>query len=154
MNSHNMKARVVTFAAAFGLCALAPQVQAADREWTAVASTCTPDEDSSGKYEFDFGRARFRGASSGDIGFRCNVTDPGDSSIHTNPSWARMDVTYDDPDGFFSNYQVYVELRRVHEVTGDSFLVATSIATRFPLGNSCKPRSSAIPSISTTTPIT
>lgn len=119
---------------AVSLSALAPQVQAVDGEWTAVASTCVPDENSDGEYEFDFGRARFRGANTGVISFRCNVTDPADFSNPANPSWARMDVTYDDPDGFFSDHQVQVTLRRVHEVSGNSFLLATFDSDSFPPG--------------------
>lgn len=117
---------------AVSLSALAPQVQAVDGEWTAVAATCTPDEDSDGEYEFNFGRARFRGANTGAIFFRCNVTDPADL-FEPDPISARMDVTYDDPDGFFTDYQVLVTLRRVHD-SGNSFLLATFDSDSFPSG--------------------
>ena len=45
--------------------------------------------------------------------------------IDVDPDWGLMEVTYDDPDGFFSESQVVATLRRVDKFTGDSFLLAT-----------------------------
>jgi len=118
------------------LCCLSfagPSAHAADGEWTTVASACVPDEDSVGIYQFEQARFEFSGASTDQIVARCNITDPADLS-GGNPGWSRMDVTYNDPDGFFSNSRVRVQLRRVHETTGASSTIATFDSNLFGIG--------------------
>src|SRR4051812_18045472 len=110
-----------------------PSAHAVDGEWTTVTSACIPDEASAGIYQLEQARFEFLGASTGQIVARCNITDPADFS-EGNPGWSRMDVTYDDPDGFFSNSRVRVQLRRVHETTGASSTIATFDSNLFGIG--------------------
>lgn len=115
------------FLALVALCFLSlagPSAQAADGEWTTVASACVPDETSIGIYQFEQARFEFAGANTGQIVARCNITDPADL-FGGNPIWNRMDVTYNDPDGYFNNSRVRVQLRRVHETTGMSTTLVT-----------------------------
>jgi hypothetical protein len=110
---------------------------AADGEWTTVAAACVPDEDSVGLYQFEQARFEFSGASTGQIVARCNITDPADL-LGDNPSWGLMDVTYNDPDGFFNSSRVRVQLRRVHETTGASTTIATFDSNLFGIGQQLK----------------
>lgn len=91
-------------------------------EWTTVATACVPDETTVGKFEFEFGRVMFMGANTGEIGFRCNVSNPQD--LGGNPGWDRMEISYEDTDNFFSGAEVVVTLRRVDKFTGLSFELA------------------------------
>jgi len=123
---------LVLFALSFLLFA-GPSAHAANGEWTTVASACVPDEDSAGLYQFEQARFEFSRASTGQIVARCNITDPADL-FGGNPGWNRMDVTYNDPDGFFNNSRVRVQLRRVHKTTGASATIATFDSNLFGVG--------------------
>ncbi|MGH8611226.1 MAG: hypothetical protein ACREYF_04030 [Gammaproteobacteria bacterium] len=133
----NRKSMYRRFLLSSALAMLIPQVHAANGEWTTVASTCVPDEASVGRYQFEQARFEFSGANTGQIVSRCNITDPADL-LNDNPIWDRMDVTYDDPDGFFAGSRVRVQLRRVHETTGASATFATFDSNAFPPGQQLK----------------
>jgi hypothetical protein len=109
--------------------------QARASDWVAVATACVPDESSAGKYEFEFGRFGFLGNNTGEIALRCNVTSPEDLG---SPGWDRLEITYDDPDGFFSVSQVKVTLRRVDKFTGVSFELASFDSNGFVNGQQLK----------------
>jgi hypothetical protein len=100
---------------------IVPQAHA--QEWTTAASACVPDEDSEGKYILEQARFEFLGAANGQIVARCNITNPLDDVI--SPAWNCMDITYDDPDGFFSQYRVRVQLRLVRDTDGASQTITT-----------------------------
>jgi hypothetical protein len=103
---------------------LAPQVHAANGEWTTAASACVPDEGSFGAYNLEQARFEFLGGAVGQIVARCNITDPGDVG-NGSAVWNRMTITYDDPDGFFSEYRVRVQLRLVRDTNGTSQTITT-----------------------------
>src|SRR5262245_3156727 len=113
--------RLIATAAVMAGLMFTPQLRAG--EWVTVATACTPDETSAGRFQADFARFQFLGNNSGSIDARCNVTNPQDSG--GNPGWGLMEVSYDDPDGTLSVSQVSVTLRRVDKFTGNSFLLAT-----------------------------
>jgi hypothetical protein len=102
-----------------------PQAHAANGEWTTVASACVPDESSDGRYALEQARFEFRGASTGEIVARCNITDPHDWLNLSSPTWSCMQITYDDPDGFLSQYRVRVQLRRAQATDGASQTITT-----------------------------
>jgi hypothetical protein len=100
---------------------MAPQAHA--QEWTTAASPCVPDEDSAGSYNLEQARFEFLGAAIGQIVARCNITNPRDDAA--SPTWRCMSITYDDPDGFFSQYRVRVQLRLVRDTDGASQTITT-----------------------------
>jgi hypothetical protein len=104
----------------------------AQSEWVTVASACVPDESAAGKFEFEFGRVMFLGANTGEIGFRCNVTNPLDWAGNTG--WDRIEISYEDTDNFFTAAEVVVTLRRVDKVTGLSFQLASFSSNGMGLG--------------------
>ena len=108
--------------ALFGGLFLAPPGYAADGEWTTVASACVVDEDSLASASLEQARFEFLGAAVGQIVARCNITDPNDVG---GAVWNRMTITYDDPDGFFSQYRVRVQLRRARDTDGQSTTITT-----------------------------
>jgi hypothetical protein len=113
-------------AAMLAVLLLAPQVHAANGEWTTAVSACVPDEDSIGAANLEQARFEFVGGVTGQIVARCNITDPGDfGNGQGSPDWDRMTITYDDPDGFFSQYRVRVQLRSVRDTNGASSTITT-----------------------------
>lgn len=78
-------------------------------------------------FEFQLGDA-------GQIISRCNITDPHDFFNAVSPPWANMEVTYNDPDGMAAGNRVRVQLRRVHEVTGVSAILAVFDSNGFGAG--------------------
>lgn len=107
---------------------------AVNGEWTVVVSTCTPDEDSAGRYEFETSAFQFKGTNVGTITARCNVTDPDDyvppeggATGVSDPVWNRIEVTYFDPDGNLLGVgaRATVSLRGVDKNTGEEYLVKT-----------------------------
>jgi hypothetical protein len=133
INTLSYRASLFILAALCFLLFAGPSAHAANGEWTTVASACVPDEDSVGIYQFEQARFEFSGASTGEIVARCNITDPADL-FGGNPSWNRMDVTYNDPDGSLNSSRVRVQLRRVHETTGASATIATFDSNLFGIG--------------------
>ena len=109
MKSHNY-ATLTRFGMACALLAAALPALAQNSVSTHVASTCTLDEDSVTKYEFNNGELRFRGTETGVITARCNVVNPLDNG--QDPSWGVLETVYRDPDGAGVNL-VTVTLRRV-----------------------------------------
>jgi hypothetical protein len=101
---------------------LVPSADAGQGEWTTAASACVPDESSHGTYTLEQARFEFLGANTGEIVARCNITNPFDA---VNPLWDCMSITYDDPDGFFSQYRVRVQLRLARDTTGASQTITT-----------------------------
>jgi hypothetical protein len=104
---------------------MAQRVNAANGEWTTVASACVPDESSDGMHNLEQARFEFLGASTGQIVARCNITDPHDLGNVFSPPWNCMSITYDDPDGFFSQYRVRVQLRLARDTDGASQTITT-----------------------------
>ncbi|HWB96627.1 MAG TPA: hypothetical protein VG672_08000 [Bryobacteraceae bacterium] len=119
---------------AIGLLGLiaAPRSFAITGDWTTVAAACVPDEESAGRYAAEFGAFQFRGANTGTVDARCNVTNPRDDT--NNPGWGVMEVTYNDPDGAAAPAQVVVYLRRVHKVTGASSDIVVFNSNAFAAG--------------------
>jgi hypothetical protein len=113
--------RTAVLIAVLAILFLAPQAHA--QEWTTAASPCVPDEDSAGSYNLEQARFEFLGAATGQIVARCNITNPRDDAA--GPPWGCMSITYDDPDGFFSQYRVRVQLRLVRDTDGASQTVTT-----------------------------
>ena len=100
-------------------------------EWTAVASTCVPDETSlGGRLAMTNGKIHFGANVLGEIEARCNVTNPRDNNL--NPGWNRMEITYSDPDGMAGVTQVLADLVRVDKFTGASVIVDTFDSNGFP----------------------
>ena len=123
------------------LCALAAAGLMISRpawagEWTTVATACVPDETAVGKFEFEFGRVMFLGANTGEIGFRCNVTNPQDSAGNT--FWDTMEISYEDTDNYFSAAEVVVTLRRVDKFSGLSYELAQFTSNGKGLGQQLK----------------
>jgi hypothetical protein len=114
--------RRIVLCAALAAMGLMTRPPAWAGEWTAVATACVPDENAAGKFEFEFGRVMFLGGNTGEIGFRCNVTNPQDSA--GSPNWDTMEISYEDTDNFFSAAEVVVTLRRVDKFSGLSFELA------------------------------
>lgn len=107
-------------------------------EWSYIASACTLDEASTGKYNLDFARLQFAGTATGEVAARCNVINPLDINGGGNPGWNRLDVTYQDPDGQAAASRVSVQLRRVDRITGLSYTVATFDSNSYPSGQQLK----------------
>lgn len=123
---HYMTATTVV-ASLLAMLIVIPSAHAAPPEWTTAASTCVPDESSDGSYIFEQARFEFRAASLGQIVARCNITNPLDglNGDPVNPSWNCMSITYDDPDGFFAQYRVRVQLRLASGIDGASSTITT-----------------------------
>ena len=119
MSLHKLNTAITI--ALFVILFTAPQAQA--QEWTTAASPCVPDEDSTGSYNLEQARFEFLGAAVGQIVARCNITNPKDDVIP--PPWNCMSITYDDPDGFFGQYRVRVQLRLARDTDGASQTVTT-----------------------------
>jgi hypothetical protein len=104
-----------------------PSAHAAPAEWTTAASACVPDESSEDRYNLEQARFEFRAANIGQIVARCNITNPLDSLPPEpfNPLWNCMLITYDDPDGFFAQYRVQVQLRLTRDTNGASTTITT-----------------------------
>jgi hypothetical protein len=122
-----MKHNVTTIVASLlAMLIIAPSAHAAPAEWTTAASACVPDESSQG-YILEQARFEFGGASIGQIVARCNITNPLDANPlePINPSWRCMSITYDDPDGFFAQYRVRVQLRLTRDTDGASQTITT-----------------------------
>jgi hypothetical protein len=92
---------------------LSSPVYAVNGQWTTAASGCVPDESTLGKYEADGGELKFLPGKTGEIIFRCNITDPADFGNFAAPIWNNMKVTFKDADGFGNDSRVFVLLRRV-----------------------------------------
>jgi len=114
--------RRIVLCAAFATLGLI-NAPAQTSEWVTVASACVPDNSAAGKFEFEFARVMFLGAHTGEIGFRCNVTNPLDNA--GKPGWDRIEISYEDTDNFFSASEVVVTLRRVDKFTGLSYELAS-----------------------------
>jgi hypothetical protein len=108
--------RTIAFAIVMAGLIFTPQAGAV--EWVTAASACVADPGSAGRYHLELGRAEFSGNNTESIFFRCNVTNPRDFA---QPLWNRMEVTYEDPDGFLSNSEVVVTLYRVDKFSGLTF---------------------------------
>lgn len=125
--NRNMTAVRSTFLAV--LLALAAPVDAAQtRPWSAVGSTCAPDDDTPyTRYEVQVsgGYTEFRTNLTGNIYFTCNVTTPLDS-FPDEPDWVRMVLTYKDTD---ANGLVEAKLYRKNLATGAVGTVATVTST-------------------------
>jgi hypothetical protein len=89
-----------------------------------VTTTCAPDEETLAKYEFRTAAFRFRGGEISDsngigtyrpITVRCNIVNPLDTG---NPTWEKLVVGYQDPDGTRDNSRVEVRLKRVLRPSG------------------------------------
>ena len=119
--TRNTAMAVAMFAGLF----MAQRVHAANGEWTTVASACVPDESSDGIHNLEQARFEFWGASTGQIVARCNITDPHDLGNAFSPPWNCMAITYDDPDGFFNQYRVRVQLRLARDTDGASQTITT-----------------------------
>jgi hypothetical protein len=130
--------RRIVLCAAFATLGLI-NAPAQTSRWVTVASACVPDESATGKFEFEFGRVMFLGANTGEIGFRCNVTNPLDNG--GNPGWNVIEISYEDTDGFFTASEVVVTLRRVDKVTGLSFQLASFSSNGAGLGQQLKTQS-------------
>jgi hypothetical protein len=115
-----------TFAAMLASLFLAPQVYAANGQWTTVASACVPDESSAGKYIADGATVQFVGAQIGEIVLRCNITAPADFGNAMEPIWANMEVTYVDSDGMAVGGQVLVKLWQAG-ILGNTFPIAGAV---------------------------
>ena len=102
------------FFAALSLLLLSPAMARA-QVWTHAASSCTVDEDSTSKHEFSASRFRFKGTNTGTITARCNVVNLNGAQ---NPTWSRLEVAYQDPDGNSTNSQAVVVLWRASNSTG------------------------------------
>jgi hypothetical protein len=106
----------------------APISAAQTRPWSAVGSTCAPDDDSPyTRYEVQVssGYTEFKTNIIGDLYFTCNVTTPLDS-FPDEPDWVRMVLTYKDPD---ANGFVEAKLYRKNLATGVVGTLATVKST-------------------------
>ncbi len=106
------------------LVASAAPAGAVVRPWSAVASTCAPDNDTIGHYELSpfEGWVAFAAGAIGSIHFTCNVTTPIDA-FPREPDWNRLLLTFSDPDAMGS---VQARLYRKHLTTGLVSLMATA----------------------------
>lgn len=129
-----MSIRFKTVAAIFASVLMIPSVYAANGNWTTVASTCVPDEESQDIHMFRDASFEFQPGDFGQIIARCNITDPHDTGNFVSPPWAAMDVTYNDPDGMAAGNRVRVLLRRAHEVTGVGPVLAVFDSNLFGAG--------------------
>jgi hypothetical protein len=107
----------------------------AQQPWSSMPAACASTDNNfhNGPASNDYPTARFRvpgGAFAfnrfhdGYIAVVCNVDNPRDSSTNPLTKWNQLQVTYRDPDGlqrlggYGTEYQAYVELVRVHKLTG------------------------------------
>lgn len=81
-----MRYRLIASTAVMAGLFFTPQLRAG--EWVTVATACVPDEDTAGRYQADFGRFQFLGNNTGNIGARCNVTNPNDSLLSHDRSFS------------------------------------------------------------------
>jgi hypothetical protein len=98
------------------------------RTWSAVGSTCAPDDDAPyTRYEVQVssGYIEFKTNIKGDNYFTCNVTTPIDS-YPDEPDWNRMYLTFKDPD---ANGYVEAKLYKKNLATGAVGTVATVTST-------------------------
>ena len=116
--------------------------------WTATASSCSVDESSFGKYEFNGSQFRYLGTNisttvgtppfvlSQPIVVRCNVTPIYDyvkglpdgfipNAVAKSPDWNTLIVGYKDADGVLTTTRVSAVLKRVIR----SSLVESTVAT-------------------------
>ena len=121
--THTIRTTAAAMAILASVFVNVPHVSAAQAEWTTAASPCVPDESSEGLYNLEQARFEFAGMNTGQIVARCNITNPLDDA--TSPLWECMTITYDDPDGFFSQYRVRVQLRLVRDTDGASQTITT-----------------------------
>lgn len=88
--------------------------------WTQTASTCTPDEDSFGRFDVHVGDFKHKRAATGQIVTRCNVTMPRMGSARPQ----RLELNYRDQDGRGTRQRVTVRLLR-YDVNGRQFTIAS-----------------------------
>lgn len=88
--------------------------------WTQTASTCTPDEDSVGRYDVHVGDFKHERAAVGQIVTRCNVTMPQMGSGRPQ----QLDIRYRDQDGLGSRQRVRVRLMQ-YDINGRQVVVAS-----------------------------
>jgi len=100
-----MKTRlIVMMAAVLALVLMGPMLDAQTnvRPWSAVGSTCAPDDDTPYfNYEVmvSSGYIEHRTSKMGDLYFTCNVTTPVDS-WPGEPDWNRLYLTFKDTDRY------------------------------------------------------
>jgi len=97
--------------------------------WTHVASACPVDETSQQKYDSHVHVLKFKGNETGSIFARCNIAA---RKIDVGGDALALEVTYTDPDGPGTTYQVRALLRRVRRTDGANFLVTEFNSNNFP----------------------
>jgi len=97
------------------------------RVWSAVGSTCVPDDDATSRHEINTssGYSEFKSSTTGSYYLTCNVTTPIDS-YPGEPDWNTMYLTFKDPD---ANGYVQAKLYRKNLATGVVGTVATLTST-------------------------
>jgi hypothetical protein len=95
--------------------------------WTHVASACAVDEASLTKYDQHVSVLGFKGANIGTLVARCNVENLPLEQMFEYPL---LEVTYKDPDGFGTTFQVRAMLIMANE-TG-TFKIAEFDSNNFP----------------------
>ena len=119
------------FAAMLAGLFMVPPVQAANGEWTTVASACVPAPSSIG-YAWQGTAVSLPAAAT--VVLRCNVTSPADFGNFMEPIWNTIEVTYRDSDGMANDSRVQVQLLRVGKATGATVLVGTFDSNTFAAG--------------------
>jgi hypothetical protein len=102
------------------------------RPWSAVGSTCVPDDDTpASRYnsDFNFGFVEFSSLQMGDLYFTCMVNTPIDQYDPglggREPDWNRLTLTYMDPG---ANGYVEAKLIRKHLTNGVAVVLATVLS--------------------------
>ncbi len=119
---------VMTAVLVLVFASVAPVDAAQTRPWSAVGSTCVPDDDAPyTRYEVwaSSGYIEFKSNVMGDIYFTCNVTTPIDS-YPDEPDWNTLYLTFKDPD---ANGYVQAKLYRKNLATGAVGTLATVNST-------------------------
>jgi hypothetical protein len=105
--------------------------------WTTVASACTPDEDSLGRYDSQNSNLSHRGGAVGGIAARCNIVNltafgAGDHQV--------LEVVYRDQDGPGVSYHVQAFLKFVKNVDGSNPTIVVFDSNLFPASSATQTR--------------
>jgi hypothetical protein len=92
--------------------------------WTQVASSCTPDEASAGKFDTHTADFKHKGSATGQIVTRCNVGTVRRETGEAQPAPVSMYVVYRDQDGERNGERVIVKLIRAN-TNGTTSTMAT-----------------------------
>lgn len=123
-----MRIVMATALAVMWAYAIPSGAQIQTRPWTAVGSTCAPDDDTPyTRYEVlpSSGYTEFRTNITGTLYFTCNVTSPVDE-FPDEPDWNLMYLTFKDTD---ANGLVEAKLYRKNLATGAVGVMATVTST-------------------------